>query len=154
MSQNNSNNQQNAVDRYFSIPIHILRTIIGLALFLSLGISIYLFFTCKFSVENMRDIANTSIGFAFTIIAFVLSITFLGNRLEDNATYRNNTKIFIFNIFLTIAISLLTYSFSFFNALPQPIINLFSCATLLSLAYSTTRSLVFMITSYKIDTLE
>nr|WP_303243970.1 hypothetical protein [uncultured Cellulosilyticum sp.] len=155
MPQNTSKNrEEDEINEYFSIPIPILRTIICISLALSLFISVILFFIGKFSLENMRDIATTSIGFAFTIIVFVLSITFLGNKLENDTRYRNNTKIFVFNIFLTVAISLLTYSFSFLDILPQVMRNLFSCVTLSTLVYSTTRSLVFMIANFKIDTLE
>ena len=136
------------------MPIWLLRSIIGIFLAISLLIGAYHLFASTFTIEDMRNIATTSIDTTFVLIAFVFSLNFLKPNADKDKIYICNVKKYIFNLLFPVSTSILCYSLSFIENLPLFIINCFSAITLITLVYGTTRSLVFMISCFKIDTLD
>ena len=154
MSPNKKNTKKDTTLIFPSRPIWLLRSMIGILLAISLGLGIYHLFASAFTIEDMQNIATTSINTIFVLIAFVLSLNFLKPNAEKDKTYISNVKKYIFNLLIPVSTSILCYSLSFIENLSLFIINCSSSITLITLVYGTTRSLVFMISCFKIDTLD
>lgn len=146
-------NQLN-IQKYYSLPIWLLRSFIALFILISMLFGWFLAYKHSFTSESLKDISELIINLTFLLLGFNFSLTFLSKSIESNKIYRNNIKKFIFNAFFPLSISIFLYICSYYNFSNEKFLQLLACLGIFGITYLISRSLVFMVINFKIDQLE